>query len=75
MQNEPFDFTRAAFYLVAGVIAAHVLVVFVGIAVCVWEIDAIIAGKYHCDAEAKLTEVLAAALAAALGFAGGRMSK
>lgn len=75
MEKPPFDFAQAAFWLVACVIGSQILVVYAGLAVCIYYSDAIIAGTYKCDADDKLAEILAAALAAALGFAGGRMSK
>lgn len=71
----PFNPVAGAFYLVAAVLAVYLIVVLMGVGFCMWHGDAIIEGKYKCDADSKLGELLAAALAAALAFAGGRMSK
>lgn len=70
----PFDTVRAAFYLIAGVIAVHCLVVLITLVFC-WT---------HPEQEAtlrcgsmrdQLTQLLAAALAAALALAGGLTRK
>ena len=66
----PFDLRRASFLLVAAVIAVYCLVVLAGVAFC-W---------MHPEADhmercsrlgTQLIEMLAAALASALAFAGG----
>jgi hypothetical protein len=71
MDNRPpFDTVKWSFLLVAGVISVHCLVVLSGVAFC-W---------LHPEAEhmercsrlgSQLLEMLTAALAAALAFAGG----
>jgi hypothetical protein len=68
-----FDTVKAAFYLVALVLVAHVVVVLVGVAACVWHAESIVAGNYQCDASGHLFELLGSALSAALAFAGGMM--
>jgi hypothetical protein len=75
MSNDrpPFDTVRAAFYLVAGVITVYALVVLLGVTACLWHLDIILTTDYKCDAENKLADLLNAALAAALAFAGGMM--
>lgn len=71
----PFDTTRAAFFLVASVIALYGVVVLIGVVMCAVYSNSIVEGRFRCDAQDKLTELLAAALAAALAFAGGFRSK
>lgn len=75
----PFDHTRAAFWLVVGVIAYQGVVVAVGIGACI--VDFISAGgiltgsKGHpqCDPNDRILDLLTSALSAALGFAAGMM--
>jgi hypothetical protein len=66
----PFDFRKASFYLVAFVVVAHVLIVFLGLGVCFWNYDLILANKAECDTKGKLSELLSTALAAAIAFTG-----
>jgi len=65
-EKPPFDFVKASFFLVAGVIGVHLAVVVAGAMVCLFSVKA-----GECDSGGRLGEVLAAALAAALAFAGG----
>jgi hypothetical protein len=69
----PFDPVRAAFYLVAFVLLAHVVVVLIGVGFCAWNGTAVIEGRWKCDSDGHLFELLGAALSAALAFAGGMM--
>jgi hypothetical protein len=69
----PFDPVRAAFFLVAFVLAAHVVVVLAAVGVCIWHSADIVAGNFKCDSDGHLFELLGAALSAALAFAGGMM--
>jgi len=71
----PFDRVRAAFYLVAGVVAVHAVVVLVTVGFCAFHGGDLVAGRFQCDARDRLAELLAAALAAALAFAGGQIRK
>jgi hypothetical protein len=68
-EKPPFDLVRASFFLVAGVISVHLIVVTLGTMVCLFRMNAV----GDCDPTGRLGEILAAALAAALAFAGGRM--
>lgn len=71
-ERPPFDPIRASFYLVAGVIALHGLIVLMGAAACLFYFDTIIKNpEIVCDPKSRLGELLGAALAAALAFAGG----
>lgn len=69
----PFDPVKAAFYLVAFILAAHVVVVLMAVGVCVLHSADIVAGNFKCDSDGHLFELLGAALSAALAFAGGLM--
>lgn len=71
MSQRQFDILRASFFLVAFVIGSHVFITLLGIGTCLYFSDEIVAGKAKCDPEERLGEVLSAALAAALAFAGG----
>ena len=75
MARPPFDPVRAAFYLVALVLLAHIVVVLIGVGWCAWNAREIVAsyGTFKCDADGHLFELLGAALSAALAFAGGMM--
>jgi hypothetical protein len=69
----PFDPQRAAFMLVALVIGVHAAVILGLSAACIWHAEAIITGTdINCDPNSRLMGLLAAALAAALAFAGVR---
>jgi hypothetical protein len=70
MARPPFDVVRAAFYLVAFVLAAHVVVVLIGVGACIFRLSE---PGYKCDADGHLFELLGGALSAALAFAGGMM--
>lgn len=72
-ERPPFDTTRAAFFLVAFVVVVYALVVLIGFGVCVWHAADIVAGNFKCDSDNRLVDLLGAALAAALAFAGGMM--
>jgi hypothetical protein len=69
----PFDPIRAAFLLVASVIGVQAVVILAFAAACVWHSEIIIASSnIDCDPNSRLMGLLAAALAAALAFAGIR---
>jgi len=67
-----FDPFKASFYLIAFVIALHGGVILLGYIGCIWWFDPA-QGSFECDKSGKLTEILAAALAASLAFVGGFM--
>ncbi len=70
-----FDVVRAGFYLVAIVIVAHIFIVVVGAMACTYAGLNKLGPEVinQCDkTRSTLSEVLAAALAAALAFSGGR---
>jgi cytochrome c oxidase assembly factor CtaG len=69
----PFDVVRAAFYLVAFILVAHIVVVLIAVGICAFNAQAIVEGRWKCDADGHLFELLGAALSAALAFAGGLM--
>jgi hypothetical protein len=71
MSNRQFNALQACFWLVAFVIGAHVIAVLLAEAACLYYAAEIVAGTFKCDAEGRLTEVLAAALAATIAFASG----
>jgi len=68
----PFDTIKASFYLIASIIAVHCIVVVASVAACIWHAETIITTpEIVCDPKNRLSELLSAALAAALAFAGG----
>jgi len=77
-EKPPFDTVRAAFYLVAGVIAVYCLIVLMAMVHC-WimyhhdQARGLVDGT--CDQKGRFFDLLGAALAAALAFAGGMMRK
>jgi hypothetical protein len=75
MTSKEFNIVRACFWLIAFVIGAHVVAVFASLGACLWHANEILEGKAQCDANGKLTEILAAALAASLAFAGGHIAR
>jgi hypothetical protein len=76
MDNSPFNMEKAAFFLVAVVIASQLIVGLSITGACVFYANDIINGGGQCKADGKMAEIMSAALAAALAFAGrGRMEK
>ena len=73
MSQRQFNIMRACFWLIAFVIGAHVFAALSAEMACLWYADAIIEGKAKCNVDGQLSEILAAALAAALAFASGNM--
>ena len=72
----PFDPIKACFYLIAAILGVHCVIAVVGVGFCVYWGDAITSGRFKCEnVGASLTELLSAALAAALAFAGGSSRK
>ena len=70
-EKPPFDPIRAAFMLVAFVIGVHAIVILGFSAACIWHAETIIhASDVNCDPNSRLMGLMAAALAAALAFAG-----
>lgn len=67
-EKPPFDFTKASFWLIASIIWVHCFIALTGAAEClvIQYTDA----THVCDPRGQLAELLAAALAAALAFAG-----
>jgi hypothetical protein len=72
-ERPPFDPVRAAFFLVALVFSCHILVVFAVVGACLWHSEDIVSGRWKCDADGHLYELLGSMLSAALAFAGGMM--
>lgn len=68
----PFDSQRAAFILIAFVIAVYAVVIIGGVAACIYYTETIITTDAQCDPQGKLFSLLAAALSAALAFSGLR---
>ena len=66
-----FDPLKASFYLIAGVIALHGLIIVLGYILCAIHFEHVISGHYECDKGGRLSEMLAAAMAAAMAFVGG----
>lgn len=74
--NNGFNLEKAAFLLVAAVIVSQLVVGLSVTGACVFYASDIISGGGECKANGKVAEIMSAALAAALAFAGrGRMEK
>ena len=72
-ERPPFDPQRAAFWLIASVIAVRAGVVLAGSVAClVYASEIILRPDLKCDPDSRLLQLLSAALAAALAFAGIR---
>lgn len=72
----PFDPVKASFWLIAGILAVHCIVVLVGVGYCVYWGEHIVTGHYKCDnINASLSELLTNALAAGLAFSAGNARK
>jgi len=70
----PFDLVRASFMLVAVVIGTHCVIVLGGVVFCWINVELVASGRCG-DLRGQLLETLAAALAAALAFAGGHIRR
>jgi small neutral amino acid transporter SnatA (MarC family) len=75
--KKPFDPQWAAFWLLAGVLAVYAIIVLMMTVACVIHADVIIKGgtEVNCDPYNRMMSLMAAALAAALAFAGIRGDK
>jgi hypothetical protein len=71
-ERPPFDPQRAAFWLIAFVIGVHVVVLAGGVACLIHAHEIILRPDLKCDPDSRLFQLLSAALAAALAFAGIR---
>jgi hypothetical protein len=67
----PFDTTRAAFFLVGMVLVSYLVIAYAYLAFCWIHGAEIMEGRWKCDAESRIYELLTQALSAALAFAGG----
>jgi hypothetical protein len=74
VSQREFDIAKWTFFLVAFVIVAHVIAALLAEGACLYFAEELMKTQKECVASGKLMEVLGAALAAALAFAGGRMS-
>jgi hypothetical protein len=72
VDKPPFDPVRAAFWLIAFVVGIYGVVIIGFAAACVIHATTIIHEEISCDPNNRLMGLLAAALAAALAFAGIR---
>lgn len=71
-EKPPFDAVKASFYLVATIIGVYCLIAVAGAVACLYFMETIIkTPEIVCDPKSRLSELLSAALAAALAFAGG----
>jgi hypothetical protein len=68
-QKPPWDGLRAAFYLVAFMLAYQAILVGLAAGYCIYAATPeILAGKFQCDRDGRLSELLNEALTAALAF-------
>lgn len=71
-ERPPWDPVKASFYLIAAVIGVYALIALMAFAACVYHSEIIIrTPEITCDPKDRLSNLLTAALAAALAFAGG----
>jgi hypothetical protein len=76
VSDKPFDPVKACFYLIAGILAFQCLVVLIAVVWCLfYATPEILAGKFQCDKDGRIAELLSGALAAALAFSAGRIKK
>ena len=57
-----FDLVRATFYLIATVVAVHLIIVLMGASMCVYYSKEIVEGKWQCDPKGRLLTILDNAL-------------
>jgi hypothetical protein len=69
----PFDTHRWGFILLFTVVIIYGLVILSGMGACIWFMDSVVSGKFKCDADSRLVDLLAQLLAASLGYVAGRM--
>jgi len=75
--REPFDPQRAAFTILCFVIIVYAVVIVAMVGACVYHAEVIILADkdINCDPNNRLMSLMAAALAAALAFAGIRINE
>jgi hypothetical protein len=66
-----FDPVKAAFFLVGMVLGSYLVVAFTLLAFCWMHESEVVTGRYRCDADSRVYDLLTQALSAALAFAGG----
>ncbi len=72
----PFNAVRAAFWLIAGVLAVQCMIALATTGACIWWSGAIVEGHFSCGPAAdRVAELLIGALAAALAFGSGQRGK
>jgi hypothetical protein len=72
--GSPFDPARAGFWLVAFVVGGFEFAVVGSVVMCWINADAIVAGKFQCDANDKLVEAFAIIMSNVFSYAVGRLS-
>ena len=69
MDRPPFDPAKAAFALVAGVLAVECVIALATVGACLWWSREIVEGRYSCGpAGERVSEMMVGALAAALAL-------
>lgn len=71
MDKPPFDTVRASFFLIAGILVFQCVAVMIALVWCIYHFDPVKMPDFQCDKTNKFSDLLTAALAAALAFAGG----
>lgn len=74
MSKRDFDIIRGCFYLIAFVIGAQVFSVLVAEAICLYHFKLLLDTSKTCGEPGALGELMTGALAAALAFAGSRVT-
>ena len=68
----PFDLVKASFFLIAGAFAIGAIVIIATMIMCMANADAIIAGRFKCDADNRVFDLMATLISSSLAlYAGG----
>jgi hypothetical protein len=55
-----FDWKRGVFWLIAAIVATHLVIALMALSFCMYYGQEIVEGKYHCDPHGRAFEILEA---------------
>lgn len=70
--KDPFDPTRFLLLLVAGVFAVASCAILGTVVMCLWHTQSIIEGRFKCDADNRIFDLMATLISSALALYAGR---
>jgi hypothetical protein len=72
-EPEPFNYQRAIFLLIGGVFGVAACVILTTLVMCMLHFDEMIAGRFKCDGDNRVFDLMATLISSALAlYAGSR---